>query len=292
MELKGSKTEEHLQKAFNRELHVQARYLYYASVAKEAGLEQAGDIFLVIAENEAEHARHEFKFLGGAGDTGTSLNQAITFEQEDASKLYPRAAEVAEQEGFREIAEFFRRMAKVEAKHEKNFTELQESLAKGKDFPGRTVGHSAIEMAQLMLPHQANPAGFVHGGEMMKLMDNAAGVVAVRHCRTNVVTATVEDIRFRSPVHVGDLVIVRGKLIFVSRSSMEVQIEVETENLLTGQRFPALTAHFVMVALDMVGKTVAVPPLILMTEEEERLHSEASARYETRKAKSERSFSS
>lgn len=285
MQLKGSKTEENLRKAFARELHAHANYTYFASAAREASLEQIADIFLETAENEAEHAKHEFRFLGGVGDARANLKLAVEREHEEATRLYPEAAKVAEEEGFSEIADFFRRMGKVEGKHEKNFLELLETLDKGGTFKGRTVGHSAIEMAQLMLPHQTNPAGFVHGGELMKLMDNAAGVVAARHSRANPVTATVEDIGFHSPVRVGDLVLVHAKITFTSRSSMEVQIEVEAESLLTGSRLQALTAYYVMVAVDARGKPVGVPPLIVSTEEEERLFNEGLARYQARKAK-------
>lgn len=288
MEIKGSKTEGNLLKAFARELRANANYLYFASVASETGLEQIADIFLATARNEAEHAEHEFKFLGGAGDIRANLKQAISGEHEEATRLYPGAAEVAEKEGFTEIADFFRRMSKVEEKHEKHFLELLDTLDKGRTFKGRTVGHSEVEMAQVMLPHQANPAGFVHGGELMKLMDNAAGVVAARHSRTNIVTAMVEDINFRNPVRVGNLVIVHGKVTFTSRSSMEVQIEVKTEDILAGKRLHALTAHFVMVALDAEGKPAEVPPLILSTEQEERLFNEALVRYKARKATSEK----
>ena len=288
MELKGSKTEEHLRKAFVRELHAGANYTYFASAARETGLEQIADMFSATAENEAEHAEHEFKFLGGRGDTGANLKLAIEREHEEATKLYPGAAKVADEEGFAEIADFFRRMSRVEEKHEENFIELLETLDKGGTYKGRTVGHSAIEMAQVMLPHQTNPAGFVHGGELMKLMDNAAGVVAARHSRANPVTAMVEDISFHKPVHVGDLVLVHAKITFTSRSSMEVQIQVEAEDLLTGNRVQALTAYYIIVAVDVEGKSVEVPPLIVMTEEEERLFNEGSARYQARKAKSGR----
>jgi acyl-CoA hydrolase len=286
MQLKGSKTEEKLRTALVRELHAHANYTYFAEAAREAGLEQVADMFLATARNEAEHAEHEFKFLSGLGDTAANLKLATGREHEEATKLYPEAAKVAEDEGFDEIADFFHRMGKVEAKHEKNFNELLETLDKSKEFKGRTVGHSAVEMAQLMLPHQTNPAGFVHGGELMKLMDNAAGVVAARHSRANPVTAMVHDINFVGPVRVGDLVIIHAKLTFTSRSSMEVRIEVEAENLLTGKRLPALTAYYVMVAVSLEGKPVEVPPLIVITEEEERLFGEGLTRYQARKAKS------
>jgi len=283
MELKGSKTEANLLNAFSRELHAKARYEYFAAAAREAGLEQVADIFWATAQNEAEHARHEFQFLGGAGETKANLILSVAREHEEATNLYPAAADTAKKESFAEIDDFFRRMGQVEERHEKNFHEILETLEKGGTFRGRTVGHSALEMAQVMLPLQANPAGFVHGGELMKLMDNCAGVVAVRHCRTNIVTATVEDIRFQSAVRVGDLAIVRGKITFTSRSSMEVRIDVEAEDLLSGQKRPAVTAHFVMVALGADGRPVEVPPLILSTEEEQKLFDEGQARYEGRR---------
>ncbi|HEY40461.1 MAG TPA: hypothetical protein G4O18_01220 [Dehalococcoidia bacterium] len=284
MELKGSKTEEVLMKAFSAEVGVSARYRYFAGAAREAGLEQIADLFEATAMNEAEHARHEFEFLGGSGDVVENLEEAIKGEHAEATRFYKEAAETAAGEGFTEVADFFNRMRKVEAKHEKNFRDILAGLEKGGEFEGRTVGHSAVEMAQVMLPDQANPAGFVHGGELMKLMDNAAGVVAARHCRTNIVTGRVEDIVFHSPVRVGSLVIVHGKLTFTSRSSMEVQVRVEMENLLAGERVEALTAYFVMVALDAEGRPATVPTLILSTEEEERLFGEGKTRYEARKA--------
>jgi acyl-CoA hydrolase/rubrerythrin len=283
MEMKGSKTEEVLRRAFSREVQTAARYNYFAAVAREAGLEQIAETFEATAQNEAEHARHEFEFLGGAGDIVENLEQSVAMEHAEASTFYREAAETAEAEGFSEIADLFSRLREVEGNHEKHFQEMVDGLAKGAVFEGRTVGHSAVEMAQVMLPDQANPAGFVHGGELMKLMDNAAGVVAARHCRTNIVTGRVEDIIFRNPVRVGSLVIIRARLSFTSRSSMEVRVQVETEDLRSGERSPALTAYFVMVALDAEGRATEVPPLLLNTEEDEQLFSEANARYMARK---------
>ncbi|MBM3183050.1 MAG: hypothetical protein FJZ83_03340 [Chloroflexi bacterium] len=285
MQLKGSKKRDKLKEAFDRELRAQAYYHYATEAADAAGEDHVADMFSETAQNEAEHARAEFKFLYGSADLKSSLRTAIEREHEDATRLYPEAAKVAEEEGFAEIADFFRRLSNVEARHESHFHDLLEKLDKGEEFKGRTVQYSATDMAQLMLPHQANPAGFVHGGEMMKLMDNAAGVVAARHCRANPVTALVEGIEFLSPIRLMDLVIVHGKLTFVSHSSMEVQIMVDVEDLLTGKMRRALTAYFVMVAIDAAGKALEVPPLIVSTEEEERLFNEGQARYEARKAK-------
>ena len=144
--------------------------------------------------------------------------------------------------------------------------------------------HSALTMAQLMLRAQANPAGFVHGGELMKLMDNAAGVTAGRHSNSYVVTALVNDIQFFQPVRVGTLVLVYTKITFVGRTSMEIQIEVQTEDLFTGQRTKALTSYYTMVAVDGEGRPKSVPPLIVYTEEEEKLFNEGMQRYNARKA--------
>lgn len=283
MEFKGSKTEELLRKALSAELRQSFEYNYFAEVARKVNLPQVAEIFEATAKNETEHARHEYEFLGGASDTVENLKQAVDVEHEQVVKFYPQAAETAAQEGFTEIADFFRRIVKVEASHEKNFRELQTGIEKGAIFEGRTVGHSAVEMAQLMLPAQANPAGFVHGGELMKLMDNAAGVVAARHAHSNVVTARVEDINFHTPVRVGSLVVVHGKLVFTSRSSMVIRIEVEVESISQERRIQALTANFIMVALDATGKAATIPPLILQTEEEEKLFTAAEERYRARK---------
>ena len=282
MDLQGSRTEDVLRKAFSMEVHVSFRYLYFAEVARKAGLTQVAEMFEATARNETEHAQHEFELIGGAGDTVENLQQAIDGEHNQVVKFYPEAAETAEKDGFKEIADFFRRITKVEATHEKNFRELLTGLENNAAFEGRTVGHSAVEMAQVMLPEMANPAGFVHGGELMKIMDNAAGVVASRHAHSNVVTAKVEDIVFLRPVPVGCLIIISGKLIFASRSSMQIRVEVEMEDSSHEQRILVLTANFVMVALDAQGKAVPIPKLILLTEEEEKLFDEAQKRYNAR----------
>jgi acyl-CoA hydrolase/rubrerythrin len=284
MQIQGSKTEEKLRQALVRELHAHSNYVYFAEAAREAGLEPAADMFLTVAQNEAEHAEHEFKFLGGPGDTATNLKLAIEREHEEATELYPAAAKTADDEGFAEIADFFHRMGKVEAKHEENFRKLLETLGDGGAFKGKTVGHSATVMTELMLPEQTNPAGFVHGGELMKLMDNAAGVVAALHSRANPVTARVHEINFVGPVRVGDLIIIHAKLTFTSRSSMEIRIEVEAEDLMSGKRRHVMRAHYVMVAVDLEGRPVDIPPLIVITEEEQRLYDEGLARYQARKA--------
>jgi acyl-CoA hydrolase len=290
MEFKGSKTEEILRKSLDAELRQSFEYQYFAEVARQNGLQQVAEIFEATSANELEHARHEYEFLGGAGDSLENIRKAVNREHFQTDKFYPHAAETARQEGFTEIANFFQRVVGVEAKHEQNFLELLSGMEKGSVFEGRTVGHSAVEMAQLMLPGQANPAGFVHGGELMKLMDNAAGGGGARHAHFNVFTARVDDIIFQVPVRVGSMVVVKAKLIFAGRSSMNIRVDVamehvslEKDDVGNENRIPALTANFVMVAVGPDGKFISIPQLILLTEEEERLFAIAEERYNARK---------
>lgn len=148
---------------------------------------------------------------------------------------------------------------------------------------GRTISSSAVTMAQVMLPSQANAAGNVHGGEIMMMMDNAAGVVASRHARANVVTARVESIDFFQPIYVGNLVTIDARLTFVSRHTMEVGMEVVAEDLPTGSQAQALTAFFIMVALDENGRPREIPALTVQTDEEKTRFEEGLRRYEERK---------
>lgn len=162
-----------------------------------------------------------------------------------------------------------------------NFT--RELTGKEVTLEGRTVAQSAVSMAQVMLSSQANAAGNVHGGEIMMMMDNAAGVVAARHTRSNVVTARVENINFLKPIYIGNLVTISGRLTYVSRHTLEVELEVIAEDLPTGRQVQALTAYFVMVCLDQAGRPKQVPTLILQTDDEQRRFEQGQRRYEERK---------
>ena len=117
----------------------------------------------------------------------------------------------------------------------------------------KKVSHSQVVMSSLMLPQHANTSGNVHGGEIMKLMDSAAAVVARRHARSNVVTARVDELRFLHPCHIGDVVTCYGKLTFVGRTSMEVLVTVTVEDVKRRTAKMALTAYFTFVALDEQG---------------------------------------
>ena len=147
----------------------------------------------------------------------------------------------------------------------------------------RPVSASRVIMAQEMTPQDANPTGNVHGGHIMKLADSAAGVVSIRHSGRNCVTATVDRFEFFAPVYVGNLVSLYASLNYVGRTSMEVGVRVEAEDLRTGKRTHTNTSYFVMVALDDDGKPVEVPGLVLETEEDRRRNAEGLQRAVTRK---------
>lgn len=142
----------------------------------------------------------------------------------------------------------------------------------------KSAADSRITMAQVVLPYHANAAGNMHGGELMKLMDSAAGVVAQRHCLCNVVTVSVDKLVFKEPILVGDLVICDAELIYAGRTSMEIYITVSVENLTLGQTKPALEGYFVMIALDRNGRPTPIPPLQVESAEQQQRFDQAKAR--------------
>lgn len=283
MELTGTRTEKNLRAAFAAESQARSRYIFSGDLASQAGRQEIADVFYELAANETEHARKWFEFLGGIGDVRSALEQAADGEHLEHVDIYPKFAQAAREEGFTEIADFFERMGEVEGTHEQRFRALLKDLDGVEPFRGKTVLHSATRMAQVMLPDQANPSGFVHGGELFKLVDNAAGVAAARHCDEDVVLARVADITYHLPVRIGNLVLVDARLTFASRSTMEVLVEMDAESLDTGEKYRAVTAHLIMVALDEDGKPVEIEPLLISTEEQHRLFEEGKTRYEAHK---------
>jgi acyl-CoA hydrolase len=153
---------------------------------------------------------------------------------------------------------------------------------------GKTIKDSSVTISYVMLPEDANPAGNVHGGVIMKHIDMTGGVVAMRHSRSNVVTASIDSLIFHYPVFVGDLVTLRASLNMVARSSMEIGVRVETENLYTGEKRHTASAYLTFVALDRNGRPSQVPPLILETDDEQRRNRQAAARREIRLAEKKR----
>jgi len=147
---------------------------------------------------------------------------------------------------------------------------------------GKRIQDTSVVIAQMMIPQDANPAGNIHGGVIMKLIDTAAGVAASRHARSHVVTASIDRLDFHCPVYIGDLVFFRASINMVGRTSMEVGVKVESENLLTGEVRHTSSAYLTYVALDANGRPHEVPPLIFESEEDIRRNREAKTRRETR----------
>jgi uncharacterized protein (TIGR00369 family) len=148
----------------------------------------------------------------------------------------------------------------------------------------KTVSASRINIAQLMQPEHANNLGNVHGGWIMKLVDEAGALACMRHAQRRVVTVAIDSMVFRQPIKIGDLVLLRAELTNVGRTSMEVEVHVEAENPISGLRTDTNTAYLVYVALDDDGRPVQVPPLIPESEDEKRRQAEARQRQARRLA--------
>ncbi len=142
----------------------------------------------------------------------------------------------------------------------------------------KPVSASRLILAQVMTPLDANVYGNVHGGNIMRLADTAAGVVSIRHSARNCVTASVDRFEFHAPIYIGNLVTLFASLNRVGRTSMEVGVRVEAEDLRTGRKTHTNSCYFTMVALDGNGRPVAVPGLILETSEDRRRCEEATKR--------------
>lgn len=147
---------------------------------------------------------------------------------------------------------------------------------------GKRPGESRVVLTQLMGPGDANPLGNVHGGVLMKLCDEAAGMAATKHARRPSVTVAVDSMAFHSPVQVGDLVTVSAEITWVGRTSMEARVLVNAENVLSGAITHTNTAYFVYVALGEDGKPTPVPELICETAKEKERFQRAQERQKYR----------
>jgi acyl-CoA hydrolase len=147
---------------------------------------------------------------------------------------------------------------------------------------GKTVRESAVSTATVMSPQDVNLSGNVFGGVIMKLIDTVAASVAVKHSRANAVTASIDRLDFHTAVFPGDLVTCKASLNYVGRTSMEIGVRVEAENLFTGEIRHTASSYLTFVALDMSGKPTELPPLIPETDEEKRRNRDAAVRREDR----------
>jgi acyl-CoA hydrolase len=151
------------------------------------------------------------------------------------------------------------------------------------DLVAKPISASQVTMARQMMPDDANPWGYVHGGVVMKMVDEAAGSAAIRHARCRVATAAIDYMSFLHPVHVGDLLLLKASVNDVGRTSMEVGVRVETENMLTGEQHHTSSAYVVMVALDEHGRPFPIPPAVAGSPEESRRMAAAKIRRAQRK---------
>lgn len=132
----------------------------------------------------------------------------------------------------------------------------------------RTIAQTRTVVQRIMMPMDANPAGNVYGGSILKYLDEVASIVAFRHTRMNVVTASIDRMDFLAPMHVGDILILKAAINYTGRTSMEVGVRVEAENPHTGRVVHAGSCYLTMVALDDQGVPTAVPPVTPTTDEE------------------------
>jgi len=146
----------------------------------------------------------------------------------------------------------------------------------------KSIRASHISIAQLMHPEHANILGNVHGGWIMKLVDEAGALACMRHAQRRVVTVAIDSMVFRQPIRIGDLIILNAEVTYAGRTSMEVEVQVQAENPITGERTHTNTAYLVYVALDDDGKPVPVPALKAETEEEKQKMEQANERQQRR----------
>src|SRR6185437_1980022 len=152
-----------------------------------------------------------------------------------------------------------------------------------KDQMLKTVKESEAETTIVMLPSDANPLGNVFGGMILKYVDLIAGLVAKRHAgHANIVTASIDSMTFSKPVYIGNALILKARINYIKRSSMEVEVNIEAEDLNKSQKVLTGTAYVTLVALDEKGKSTEVPKLILQNKEEEERFLEGENRMEQR----------
>jgi uncharacterized protein (TIGR00369 family) len=146
----------------------------------------------------------------------------------------------------------------------------------------KPISASRVTLSQLMHLEHANLLGNVHGGWIMKLVDEAAALACMRHAQKKVVTVAIDSMTFRRPIRLGDLIILNAEVSYTGRTSMEAEVHVVAENPITGERTHTNTAYLVYVALDDHGRPTQVPPLLAETEEDKQRMEQAAERQKRR----------
>ncbi len=148
----------------------------------------------------------------------------------------------------------------------------------------KTMHASRVTISQLMQPEHANQHGNVHGGWIMKLVDEAGALACMRHAQHRVVTVAIDQMTFQQPIHIGDVIILTAEVTYTGRTSLEAEVKVVAENPLTGEQVHTNTAYLVYVTLNEDGKASKVPALIAETPKEEARMKEAQTRQKRRLA--------
>lgn len=146
----------------------------------------------------------------------------------------------------------------------------------------KRVCESAVRLTEIVFPEDTNPYGSLFGGRLVSLMDKAAFICATRHARKNCVTASMDRLDFLTPIRSGYIIETEAHINYVSRSSMEIELNVSAEDTLSGKQVDACHAYFTLVAVDAAGKPSPVSPLDLQSEEEYRRFQEGKKRHEER----------
>lgn len=155
--------------------------------------------------------------------------------------------------------------------------------------PVKRVEDSLTEQQYLICPAHINHYGRLFGGHLLKWIDELAGIVAIRHCGTTVTTAAIDNLQFQAPAYTGDMIVLRGMVTYVGRSSMEIRVDTYREAL-DGSREMINRAYIDMVAIDCKGKPIEVPGLLLETEEQKREYEAAGKRKQMRKQRRQEGF--
>jgi acyl-CoA hydrolase len=153
------------------------------------------------------------------------------------------------------------------------------------DLLAKRASESETEMVQVVLPNDANPLGFILGGTVMHLIDIAGAIACHRHTRSLLVTAAVDDLQFLHSIKVGDMIILKSRVTCVFTTSLEVQVDVFSEETLTGKRQLTSRAFLTFVAIDRAGGRIRVPPLLVETEEDQQTCAAAHERRAARLSK-------
>jgi acyl-CoA hydrolase len=142
----------------------------------------------------------------------------------------------------------------------------------------RPMSYATASLTTLVMPHMQNVLGDLFGGHLMAMVDQAAAVAAIRHAGGPAVTASIDRVDFREPIHLGDLVVMKSSVNFVGRTSMEVGVRVEAEDLMSGRRRHTNSCYLTFVAVDRNGRPIEVPELLPETPEEQRRFQAATER--------------